>query len=125
MVLSSLSVSPDRSRKCENDLQTRPGEVGKIQYESDESDLGNIYISSALLLHLTVAHLVKREEDEPLCIGLNIGLASTESRPDLDALGRVLDAQCSNCCERLQLEPFICCRCIKETAACNNDFGRC
>jgi len=88
-------------------------------------------LASALLLHVTVAHLAKREV-KPL--SLRVGLASTDSRPDLDGLGgsrgvlerQLLEVTCSACSERLtKREPFICCRCIKETAACNNDIGRC
>ena len=89
-------------------------------------------MSSALLLQLAVAHVVKREDDKPL--SLRLGILAAER--GLDGLGgdidddiferQILEVTCSACSERLQeREPLICCRCIKDTAVCNNDFGRC
>lgn len=87
-------------------------------------------LASALLLQLTVAHVVKREDDKPL--SLRLGILAAER--GLDGLGgdidddiferQILEVTCSACSERLQeREPLICCRCIKDTAVCNNDFG--
>ena len=76
-------------------------------------------MSSALLLQLTVAHVVKREDVKPLSLSPSLSL-----RDGLVATGKGLDGLGGTILERLTKPPIICCRCIKETAVCNNDLDR-